>query len=58
MTENRFHRHCEAAKPPKQSRRAGPRVLCGRRTVWPRRFWIASPALSRGLAMTGESRSQ
>jgi len=29
------HRHCEAAQPPKQSRRAGPRILCGRRAVWP-----------------------
>src|SRR5579875_363019 len=35
MTEGRFHRHCEAAKPPKQSRRAVPHVMGGRPTVLP-----------------------
>gem|GEM_PF-6736661 len=41
-------RHGEAAKRPKQSSRAGPRVMDGRRAVWPARFWIASPALRAG----------
>jgi len=38
-------RHCEAAKPPKQSRPAAPQVVGGRRTVWPCPFWIASRSL-------------
>src|SRR5579875_437882 len=29
-------RHCEAAKPPKPSRLTGPRVMSGRRILWPR----------------------
>jgi hypothetical protein len=48
----RGHRHCEAAKPPKQSRRAVRHVMGGRRTVLPRRFWIASRSLALALAMT------
>src|SRR5579875_2947498 len=35
MTVNRFPRHCEAAQRPKQSRRASPRVMGGRRAVRP-----------------------
>jgi len=48
MTGRRFHRHCEAAKPPKQSRPAVPHGMGGRRTVLQCRFWIASPALRAG----------
>src|SRR5579885_3202637 len=48
-----FARHCEAAKRPKQSRRAVQQVMGGRRTVSPRRFWIASRSLALALAMTG-----
>jgi len=44
----RGHRHCEAAQPPTQSGRAVRHVMGGRRTVLPRRFWIASPALRAG----------
>ncbi len=55
MTGNRFHRPCEAAKPPKQSRWAGPRVVGGRRTVLPRPIPdCLAPALL-GCAVTGRS---
>ena len=47
-----FHRHCEAAKRPKQSRRAAPRVMGGRPTVWPRPILDCFARASRGLAMT------
>src|SRR5579875_538860 len=49
------HRHCEAAKRPKQSRWAGPRVVGGRRTVLPRPIPdCLAPALL-GCAVTGRS---
>jgi hypothetical protein len=63
MTGRRFHRHGEAAKPPKQSRvqgRGAPALDCFALASLALAFtvkgiWIASPALSRGLAMTGDN---
>jgi len=48
------HRHCEAAKPPKQSRRATPRILVGRPKVSPCPILDCFARASRGLAMTAE----
>src|SRR5579875_2952285 len=48
------HRHCEAAKPPKQSREAAPRFTGGRRTVWRGCILDCFARASRGLAMTEE----
>src|SRR5579885_1743233 len=45
-------RHCEAAKPPKPSRLAGPRVMSGRRILWPRPILDCFVLASLGLAMT------
>src|SRR5579875_1529452 len=50
-------RHCEAAKRPKQSRRAVPRILCGRRAVWPCPILDCVARAPRGLAMTGGGRA-
>ena len=46
-------RHCEAAKPPKQSRRAGPRVMGGRCAVWPCPILDCFALAPLALAMTG-----
>jgi len=49
-------RHCEAAKRPKQSRRAGPRVMDGRRYVLPRPILDCFALASLALAMTEDQR--
>ena len=52
MTVNRFPRHCEAAKRPKQSRRKVQHVTGGRRTVWCGCILDCFARAPRGLAMT------
>src|SRR5581483_10988170 len=51
----RLRRHCEEPRRGDEAIQALPCRRRGARSLWHRRFWIASPSLTLGLAMTRES---